>query len=104
MSSSKPDATVECLACKGIGHMVAFVDRASGGHLDPVLCCNLCLGEGCISATKADWVARGRTHYKARVARRENVRDCAARLGVGSAELSAMEHGRLDPARLEAAK
>jgi hypothetical protein len=82
--------------------MAAFVERVSGGHFDPALRCNLCLGDGRISVTKADWVARGKVHYKARVARGESFRDCARRLGLGSAELSGMEHGRTDPSRLEA--
>lgn len=92
---------VECSACHGKGSMAGFVERVSGGHYDPALRCSLCLGEGNISPTKADWVARGRVHYKARVARREGVGDCARRLGLGAAELSGMEHGRTDPSRLQ---
>jgi hypothetical protein len=102
MASDQPETTVECCACHGKGSMAAFVDGAEGGHFDPAIRCGLCLGEKRISATKADWVARGRTHYKARVARGEGVRDCARRLGLRAAELSGMEHGRTDPGRLEA--
>ena len=95
------DAT--CPACKGLGSMGVFVDGPSGGYFRPVEECSICLGAGRISATRADWFAAGRAHYKARVARRETVMSCAQRLGLGLAELSGMEHGRIDPERIRLA-
>ena len=82
--------------------MAAFVDTATRGYFEPALRCSLCLGEGRISATTADWLVRGEAHYKARVSRGESVRECARRLGISVVELSGMEHGRIDPAKLEA--
>lgn len=101
-TSPTPEPTVECPHCKGAGHVAALVCGASGSRYDPTWRCGTCKGEGRLSATVAGWLAVGRTHYKARVARGESVRECARRYGIGAAELSGMEHGRLDPSRLEA--
>ena len=93
--------TTTCPRCNGAGTVAAFVDTSDTGYFDPALRCSLCLGEGHISATHADWLSRGNAHYKARVKRGESVRECARRLGMSAAKLSGMEHGRADPSRLE---
>lgn len=92
---------VQCPACGGKGTVAAFVDTATRGWFDPNLPCDLCGGAGKITDQQMAWRTAGRAHYKARVARQESVRECAKRLGFRTAELSAMEHGRADPAPLK---
>jgi hypothetical protein len=101
MNEPESKTTVECPRCKGAGHVPAFVHGGDGTRFDPALRCGTCKGGGRISLTVVHWLTIGHAHYKARVARRESVAECAARLGIRPAELSGMEHGRLDPARLE---
>ena len=98
---SNQTETTTCPRCRGSGIVAAFVETATHGYFDPMLQCSLCRGDGHISATTADWLARGEVHYKARVARGESASECARRLGISAAELSGMEHGRADPSRLE---
>lgn len=89
-----------CPSCGGKGSVAAFVDTAERGWFDPTLPCPLCKGRGRISEQQAAWLAAGRAHYVARVARRESVLECATRLGIRVSELSAMEHGRVNPGNL----
>lgn len=94
-------ARVPCPVCQEQGHNSGFVDGPNGGYFNPRLQCSLCHGKGNLSNVQLDWWQRGRAHYTARVARSESMRECAQRLGVSVVEVSAMEHGRADPSRLE---
>lgn len=91
---------VPCPSCSGKGTTAAFVDTETRGWFDPSLPCSLCRGTGKISEQQMAWRTAGRIHYRERVARQESIMECAQRLGIRSAELSAMEHGRADPAPL----
>lgn len=94
---------VQCPHCDGFGANAAFIRHANGeGSYDPALRCDLCSGTGTVSRQTINWLSVGRTHRDARVGRGESVMECARRLGLTPAALSAMEHGRADPARLKA--
>jgi hypothetical protein len=91
-----PHAT-PCPRCKGSGTIGAFLDGSSGGWYDPALQCLLCKGLGAIDPQQQEWLRVGGTHRTWRVAQFESILECATRLGVTPAELSAMEHGRANP-------
>ena len=94
-----------CPHCDGRGSNAAFVCFADNSgqrsRYYEAIRCSLCGGTGQVSKQTAEWVAAGREHYAIRIARGESLRECAVRMGIRAAELSAMEHGRVDPARLK---
>lgn len=98
--SDAPDLP-ECPVCDGKGTHGLFADGPKGGRYVEAAPCTFCAGKGRVEPHRIEWRRIGRDHYRARVKRAESVRDCATRLGVTPAELSAMEHGRADPARLK---
>lgn len=89
-----------CPRCGGSKSSEAFVDgpRFNGIRL---IDCVLCKGAGVVSEAQFEWWQTGQSHYRARVDRGESVRECARRLGISAADLSGMEHGRLDPAPIK---
>jgi hypothetical protein len=91
---------VTCPSCKGKGTIAAFVDTATDGWFDPTLQCSRCKGLGAVDRQQEEWVRVGGTHRTWRVAQFESIKECADRLGISSAELSGMEHGRADPTAL----
>lgn len=101
MGDGAPDLP-ECPDCGGKGTRGLFTDGPKGGRYIEAAACLFCGGKGRVDPRRVEWRRIGRGHLSARVQRRESVRDCAARLGITPAELSAMEHGRADPARLKA--
>lgn len=90
----------QCPRCDGAKTHAAFVDGACGGHYEPALRCDLCKGSEEVADEVYKWLQIGKRHRFARVDRLETIGQCADRMGVTAAELSAMEHGRSDPARL----
>jgi hypothetical protein len=88
--------TDRCPRCTGDGGYHALVHRA-GSCTEEYLACALCHGDGKISAEVAGWLKVGSDHRNARVAREESLRECARRLGVSAALVSAMETGRERP-------
>jgi hypothetical protein len=93
------EALVECPECKGVGDRGGFAIDSNGSFYSRVSC-SLCRGGGAVAPHRVKWWTVGRAHYRARVAKMEGIRECAARLGVTPQQLSAMEHGRADPAIL----
>lgn len=96
---------VECPECGGRGTYAAFVDghRPDGtawGEFRPAMKCTFCGGSGIVSAFQVEWLEVGQAYRRARVARLEPIHEAASRLRVSPAQLSAMEHGRMDPAPL----
>lgn len=89
-----------CPRCGGSKRSEAFVDgpRFHGIRL---VDCAMCKGAGVVTAWQFEWWQAGQNHYRARVDRGESVRECARRLGISAADLSGMEHGRLDPAPIK---
>lgn len=95
---------MECPSCKGSGKTGLVHINYGGvrpGEWREGLPCRRCQGEGEVSDKQADWIRRGEAIRRARVGRGESVRDVSRRTGLGSANISAMERGRADPARLE---
>lgn len=86
----------KCPRCTGDGGYYAIVTRATG-CAEEYLTCDLCKGDGSISDEIVGWLKVGSEHRNARVARDESLRECAKRLGVSPALISAMETGRQRP-------
>lgn len=99
---SETDERVVCPQCGGRKYMLALVDyadRSKSGSQQ--IACHVCDGEGTIDPQRARWIAIGRAHRERRVLAHESVRACAARLGIDALELSLMEFGQMNPARIE---
>ena len=96
-----PHETTKCPSCDGARTFPGFVDGPSGGRFDAALPCGLCHGSGVVPLHVVHWLSVGRAHRERRVENDEGLRECARRIGISAVELSAMENGRADPARLE---
>jgi hypothetical protein len=94
------DGMVTCPDCRGKGTLGAFLDGLSGGRYEEAIQCSRCRGVGAIDRQQEEWMRVGGTHRTWRVAQHESLLECATRLGLPVSELSSMEHGRSDPARL----
>ena len=88
--------TDRCPRCTGDGGYHALVHRKDGCS-EEYLTCDLCKGDGKISAEVAGWLKVGSEHRNARVEREESLLECARRLGVSPALISGMETGRQRP-------
>ncbi len=86
----------QCPRCRGDGGYHAIVTRATG-CTEEYLQCHLCAGAGRISDEVVEWLKVGSEHRNQRVERLESLRECAKRLGISAALLSAMETGRQRP-------
>lgn len=93
---------IECPECKGVGDRGGFAIDSNGSFYNRVPC-SLCRGGGAVASHRVAWWQIGRDHYRRRVERLEGIRECASRLGISPSQLSAMEHGRANPAPLEKA-
>lgn len=90
---------ITCPDCRGRKSLTALADGPN--YRGPMLVhCHRCRGTGEVDPGTERWMRIGGTHRTWRVAQHESLRDCAGRLGVSAAKLSAMENGRADPARL----
>lgn len=87
----------ECPNCKGQG---SYKLLTCPGAVLRDQTCILCDGTGQIGEQRLAWIAAGRVHRDARVARYETQRDAARRLGLDVVALSRMEQGVMDPAPL----
>lgn len=94
---------VQCPLCEGYRTLPTFSDGPRGGAYNPAQMCGLCQGAGEISEQKAEWLRIGKAFRDERVRLGITVFRAAVSLEVSPVELSAMEHGRQDPARLAAA-
>jgi hypothetical protein len=88
-----------CPDCKGAGTTVAnHVSYADGRHgYNVPLRCSRCKGEGTVPEAMADWIARGKAMREKRLAANRNLLEEAQRRGLGIAELSKMEFGKIEP-------
>lgn len=93
----------QCPHCKGRRTLPTFSDGPCGGSFNPAQMCGLCQGAGEITEKQALWVKVGKEFRDERVRLGVSIFRAADSLQVSPVELSAMEHGRQDPARLAAA-
>jgi len=89
----------QCPDCKGKKKIMAFVDGQDFNGVEELNCLR-CKGYGEIDEDMERWMKIGGVHRTWRVAQWESLAECAKRLGMGAADLSAMEMGRKDPTRL----
>lgn len=88
-----------CPDCHGSKKIFALVDGPEySGPAD--IPCIRCKSSGQVDPDSERWRTIGGTHRTWRVAQHESLGECAARLKMGPADLSGMEHGRTDPTRL----
>lgn len=87
---------VQCPDCKGKGACFAHVNTGpdSSGHYWGDVKCLRCDGSGEVPAAMLEQMRKGRLLRDARVARDESLYECAKRVNISSAKLSAIEHGR----------
>lgn len=87
---------MRCPHCDGNGGHNAFINRGLdiSTHSLEWVRCRTCDGEGKVSGDRAALIARGRALRDERVARQETILEASRRLGMGPAELSAIETGR----------
>jgi hypothetical protein len=79
--------------------MMAIVDGPDFNGVAELDCLR-CKGAGEVDEDMERWMKIGGVHRTWRVAQWESLADCSKRLGIGAADLSAMEQGRKDPTRL----
>lgn len=97
---------MECPDCKGTGeggpvHVNTGYNRNTGrcdGYWKNKSDCFRCKGKGEVPDEMNEWVRQGKAMRKSRVESGELLSDAADRMGISSAELSAMECGRIAPA------
>jgi ribosome-binding protein aMBF1 (putative translation factor) len=92
-----------CPDCKGSGKTgLVHINRGDQPHeWREGMPCWRCDGTGKIPDEMRDWMERGEVLRKARITREVSLRERAKELGISASELSAMERGRTNPARVE---
>lgn len=97
MSGEPEIQYTRCPDCKGKKRVFAHVNRGEKGcdfrHID----CSRCKGFGAIPQEQLAWIEAGRKRRAERVARDVSLMEEAKRLGITSAQLSAIETGRVPP-------
>lgn len=93
---------VLCTNCNGTGRTVlSHVRYADGTGASNVRdLCTMCQGRGAVPAITRQWSENGKRCRERRVGAAIGVREMAARLGLSAPDVSHMEWGRADPARL----
>ena len=86
----------KCPYCHGAGGCEAFINRGPdiSTHSQQWVECSTCSGFGTVNEKRAKLVEQGRVWRNERVARRETLLELSKRIGMGPAEISAIEHGR----------
>ena len=87
----------ECADCQGSGIISGF---ACPGFHPVQIKCFTCLGEGEVSASREEAIAKGEAMRQDRISRGVSLRQEAERLGFSPMELSHWEQGEPDEARL----
>ncbi len=98
--------TITCPRCQGagldFGWGFKFVDDAHMQDRPAVINCPQCKGAKVVPVEMLGWIVKGEQLHKARIARRETLRDAALRLGIPAVVLSEAERGVIDPDTVEA--
>ena len=92
-----------CPHCNGDGGHDCHINRGfdSSTHTFEWRRCETCEGDGVVSDERAKLIAEGKAWRDARVARMETLLEASRKLGIGPAELSALELGRATPLAYE---
>src|SRR5579872_5689793 len=91
MSTPAQGDGLQCPGCRGRGKVDGL---GCPGAKWVSFTCEVCAGKGWISAQQHLHFREGDDHRKARVARRESLREAAERYGCSVVELSQWEHGK----------
>lgn len=97
MSGEAPIEYVRCPDCKGNKRVFAHVNSGGKGCDFRHIACLRCKGTGAIPWEQLAWIEAGRKRRSERVARDVSLMEEAKRLGITSAQLSAIETGRVAP-------
>jgi hypothetical protein len=87
---------VVCPHCNGRGGGEAFINRGPdiSTHSREWVDCMQCSGAKYVDADVVRRIEKGQAMRDARVARKQSLLEASQRMGISSAELSAIEHGR----------
>lgn len=83
---------MNCLSCNGTKEIHGF---GCPGFKPITMPCPLCKGTGEISEEQSQWISHGKKLREARIALRRTLREEARLRGVGMAEWSDIEFGRV---------
>lgn len=94
---------MKCPHCNGDGGGEAFINRGLdiSTHTLEWVRCSTCQGDGVVSEERAALIAEGKAMRDARVVRMETLLEASRKLGIGPAELNAIELGRAPPLAYE---
>lgn len=84
---------VQCPACQGARQSARIIKPVEGGCYQNTASCHRCHGTGKITQVRASLLAERQAAYRTRIARRESLRDAAARTGQTPVALSVWERG-----------
>jgi hypothetical protein len=97
-SDGGPLPRPRCPHCNGQGGAKCFINRGQDirTHSLEWRECRTCEGTGRVDRRRAALIEQGKAMRDARVAKQESLLEASRRLGIGPAELSAIELGRQD--------
>lgn len=84
---------VQCPTCQGARQSTRLIKPVEGDCYSETSTCHRCHGAGEISLERATLLVERQATYRARIARRESLRDAAARTGQTPVALSRWERG-----------
>lgn len=95
-SDGGPLPMLRCPHCDGRKGSHCFINRGPDikTHSVEWRDCLTCNGSGQVDRRRAALIEQGKEMRDARVGRRESLLEASKRMGIGPAELSAIEHGR----------
>ena len=85
-----------CPDCKGAKMLSANLGGPPDMPAVAWFTCGRCAGQGVVTPELDRWWEAGRLHRERRIARKESLRDCAARYSLPLATVCDLENGRFD--------